>query len=54
MRTPSDDLHLILEVARHLEISEEQAADLVAQIRVHGWEWTPSETRGSRFRTAWT
>jgi hypothetical protein len=31
-------------VASRLEITEEQAAELLSQIRVYGWEWTPTET----------
>jgi hypothetical protein len=33
-------------VASRLEITEEQAAELLSQIRVHGWEWTPRESKG--------
>lgn len=40
----------IHKAAARLEITQEQAADLVAQIRVYGWEWTPSETRGLTFQ----
>ena len=40
----------IREMASRLEIREEQAAELVAEIKVHGLEWTPRETRGLTFQ----
>jgi hypothetical protein len=39
----------IREAASRLEISEEQAAELLAEINAD-WQWTPRETHGLTFQ----
>lgn len=40
----------IVEAAARLEITQEEAADLVQQIQFQGWEWTPAKPRGLTFQ----